>query len=148
MSRSRRGFTLLEMGIVLAILAVSAALVAPALSRLGQQKPAGTADGLLKLLCDARKIALERNETVTLRLDPASGHYRADTTGVGGSGTLGEGTLALGAQDALTTSAPRLVYVFQPTGAAMGDTVLVRGAGASALVGVDRWSGVAYAATR
>jgi hypothetical protein len=101
-----------------------------------------------KLLNDARKIAIERNETVTLRLDPISGRYRADTIGVGGSGELGEGAMTLGAQETLITDLPRLVYVFHPTGATFADSVLVRGAGSSALVTVDPWNGVAYAAAR
>jgi prepilin-type N-terminal cleavage/methylation domain-containing protein len=147
-SRPRRGFTLLEMGIVLAIMAVSAMLVVPAISRMGQGKPPGTGEDVVRLLNDARKIAIERNETVTLRLDPASGRYRADTAGVAGSGELGEGTLSLGAQETLVTDLPRLVYVFHPTGAAFADTVLVRGTGAAALVRVDPWNGVAYAAAR
>ena len=146
--RIRRGFTLLEMGIVLAIMAVSAMLVAPALSRMGQGKPPGVGDDVVKLLADARQIAIDRNETVTLRLDPVSGRYRADTVGVSGSGELGEGTMTLGAQEALVTDLPRLVYVFHPTGATLADTVLVRGAGAAALVWVDPWSGVASAAAR
>ncbi len=147
-TRARTGFTLLEMGIVLAIMAVSAMLVAPALTRMGQGKPPGTADGVLKLLSDARKVAIDRNETVTLRVDPTSGRYRADTVGITGSGELGEGTLTLGAQESLVTDLPRLVYVFHPTGSAFADTVLVRGAGASALVSVDPWNGVAYAQAR
>ncbi len=146
--RSRRGFTLLEMGIVLAIMAVSAMLVAPALSRMGQGKPPGVGDDVIKLLADARTIAIQRNETVTLRLDPTSGRYRADTVGVAGSGELGEGTMTLGAQETLVTDQPRLVYVFHPTGSAFADTVLVRGTGAAALVTVDPWNGVAYATAR
>jgi prepilin-type N-terminal cleavage/methylation domain-containing protein len=146
--RARRGFTLLEMGIVLAIMAVSAMLVAPALSRMGQGKPPAVGDDVMKLLTDARKIAIERNETVTLRLDPVSGRYRADTIGIAGSGELGEGTMVLGAQETLVTDLPRLVYVFHPTGSAFADSVLVRGAGVSALVYVDPWSGVAHAYAR
>jgi prepilin-type N-terminal cleavage/methylation domain-containing protein len=146
--RVRSGFTLLEMGIVLAIMAVSAILVAPAMSRMGEGKPPLVGDDVTKLLNDARKIAISRNETVTLRLDPTSGRYRADTVGVAGSGELGEGALVLGAQEILVTDSPRLVYVFYPTGAAFADTVLVRGAGSSALVSVDRWNGVAYASPR
>jgi prepilin-type N-terminal cleavage/methylation domain-containing protein len=146
--RIRRGFTLLEMSIVLAVMAISALLVAPALSRMGQGKPPGVGDDVVKLLADARQIAIDRNETVTLRLDPVSGRYRADTVGVSGSGELGEGTMTLGAQEALVTDLPRLVYVFHPTGATLADTVLVRGAGAAALVWVDPWSGVASAAAR
>ena len=146
--RARRGFTLLEMGIVLAIMAVSAMLVAPALSRMGQGKPPGVGDDVIKLLTDARTISIQRNETVTLRLDPTSGRYRADTVGVAGSGELGEGTMTLGAQETLVTDLPRLVYVFHPTGAAFADSVLVRGTGAAALVTVDPWNGVAYATAR
>jgi prepilin-type N-terminal cleavage/methylation domain-containing protein len=148
MTHTRRGFTLMEMGIVLAVMAVSAMLVAPALSRMGQGKPPGVGDDVIKLLGDARQIAIQRNETVTLRLDPASGRYRADTVGVSGSGELGEGTMTLGAQEVLVTDMPRLVFVFHPTGATRGDTVLVRGAGAAALVSVDAWNGVAYASPR
>jgi len=146
--RRRIGFTLLEMGIVLAIMAVSAMLVAPALARMGQGKPPGIGDAVIKLLGDARKIAIERNESVTLRLDPTSGRYRADTVGVAGSGELGEGTLALGAQETMITDLPRLVYVFHPTGSAFADTVLVRGPTTSVMVAVDPWNGVAHASAR
>lgn len=146
--RARRAFTLLEMAIVLAVMAVSAMLVAPALSRMGQGEPPAVGDDVIKLLADARQIAIDRNETVTLRLDPMSGRYRADTVGVSGSGELGEGAMTLGAQEALVTDLPRLVYVFHPTGAALADTVLVRGAGAAALVSVDLWNGVAHATSR
>lgn len=147
-TRARRGFTLLEMGIVLAIMAVSAMLVAPAFARMGQGKPPGVGDDIIKLLTDARRIAIQRNETVTLRLDPTSGRYRADTIGVSGSGELGEGTMIFDAQETLVTDSARLVYVFHPTGAAFADTVLVRGAGAAALVSVDAWSGMPYATRR
>ncbi|HEV8410425.1 MAG TPA: prepilin-type N-terminal cleavage/methylation domain-containing protein [Gemmatimonadaceae bacterium] len=146
--RGRGGFTLIEMAIVLAIMAVSAMLVAPALSRMGQGKPPAVGDDVIKLLTDARTIAISRNETVTLRLDPVSGRYRADTVGVSGSGELGEGAMTLGAQEVLVTDLPRLVYVFHPTGSTFADTVLVRGAGSSVLVSVDPWNGVAYAASR
>ncbi len=147
-ARGRAGFTLLEMAIVLAIMAVSAMLVAPALSRMGQGKPPAIGDDVIKLLNDARTIAITRNETVTLRLDPVSGRYRADTAGISGSGELGEGTMTLGAQETLVTDLPRLVYVFHPTGSAFADSVLVRGAGAARLVTVDPWNGMAYASSR
>lgn len=146
--RLRRGFTLLEMGIVMAVMAITAMLVAPAFARMGEGKPPAVGDDVIKLLSDARRIAIDRNETVTLRLDPVSGRYRADTVGVSGSGELGEGTMTLGTQEALVTDLPRLVYVFHPTGATLADTVLVRGAGAAALVSVDPWNGVPRALAR
>jgi len=141
--RARGGFTLWEMAIVLAVMAIAAVLVAPAITRLGESPPPRIADAVLALLRDARKAAIDRNATVTLRLDPVSGRYRADTTGVAGTGLLAEGTLALGATETLVTDRARLVYLFRPTGAAFADTVLVRGAGKTVLVSVDPWSGVA-----
>ena len=141
--RARRGFTLWEMAIVLAVMSVAAILVAPAITRLGEGPPPRTADSVLALLRDARRAAIAGNAMVTLRIDPVSGHYRADTTGVGGTGALAEGTLALGATETLETALPRLRYIFHPTGAALADSVLVRGFGEAVLVTVDPWSGVA-----
>jgi prepilin-type N-terminal cleavage/methylation domain-containing protein len=141
--RARRGFTLWEMAIVLAVMSVAAVLVAPAITRLGERPPARTADAVLGLLRDARRTAIERNVVLTVRLDPVSGHYRADTTGADGTGRLGEGTLALGATETLETALPRLRFIFRPTGAALADSLLVRGFGEAVLVTVDPWSGVA-----
>ena len=143
MPRNRGGFTLWEMAIVLAVMSVAAIMVAPALTRLGERPPARTADSVLALLRDARRAAIDRNTMVTVRLDPVSGHFRADTTGVNGTGPLVEGTLALGATETLETTLSRLRFIFRPSGAAIADTVLVRGFGAAVLVSVDQWSGVA-----
>lgn len=146
---ARRGFTLWEMAIVLAVMAVSAVLVAPAIARLGTEQERKPAAELLALLHDARKAAIERNTVVTLRLDPVSGHYRADSAGVGGTGLVAEGTLQLDATEVLTASTPRLTWTFRPTGAAMGDSVLVRAAYRSVVVVVvDLWSGEARADAR
>ena len=147
-SDDRLGFTLWEMAIVLAVMAVSAVLVAPAFSRLGTDLARQPAAELLALLHKARKAAVDGNSVVTLRLDPVSGHFRADTSGVNGNGVLAEGTLQLDATETLDTKLARLQFVFRPTGAAMGDTVLVRAADRSVLVAVDQWSGVARADAR
>lgn len=143
MPRARGGFTLWEMAIVLAVMSVAAILVAPAITRLGEAPPPRTGDVFLALLRDARKAAIERNAIVTLLLDPVSGHFRADSVGAGGAGLLAEGTLALGATETMETTLPRLRFVFRPTGAALGDSVLVRGIGETFLITVDPWSGVA-----
>ena len=55
MSRQRRGFTLIEMSIVLAVMAIAATLVAPALVGLGQQQARRSEDQLMALLRDSRK---------------------------------------------------------------------------------------------
>jgi len=123
-------------------------LVAPALSRFGTDTPPRSEDRLLTLLADARKAAITHGAQVTLRLDPISGAYRADTTTSVGTGILGEGVLDLAMEERLVTPLPRLTYIFRSTGAAFADTVLVRGTTSSVLVAVDPWSGVAYAAAR
>jgi prepilin-type N-terminal cleavage/methylation domain-containing protein len=146
--RTRRGFTLLEVGLVLAILAIATALAVPAAARLGADKPHTSADAILGLLHDARKEAIDRNVTCTLLLDPLTGRYQLDTTGLSGSGTRASGSIELGISATLTTDLPRLRYIFRPTGAAFADTVLVRGGGRTMLVSVDPWSGVAHADAR
>ena len=145
---SRVGFTLIEMAVVLAVMAIASMLVAPALSRFGTQAPPRSEDRLLTLLADARKSAIAHGAQVTLRLDPTSGAYRADTTTSRGTGILGEGVLDLAMEERLVTPLPRLTYMFKSTGAAFADTVLVRGTTSSVLVAVDPWSGVAYASAR
>jgi hypothetical protein len=45
----------------------------------------------------------------------------------------------------LVTDLPRLQYVFRPTGAAFGDTVIVRGGSLPLTIRIDPWSGVARA---
>ena len=139
----RCGFTLFEMAIVLAIMALGAALAVPALSRLGTGKAPEAAAGLLAILHDARKSAIDRNVTVSLRIDPLTGRYRADTTGVAGTGKFVEGTMLLDATETLVTEQARLRFFFRPTGAVFADSVLVRGLGTTVLVSVDPWSGLA-----
>lgn len=143
--RDRRGFTLMEMAIVLAIMAIASGLVVPALVDLGRTPQRRTADALLSLLTASRKLAIERSVTVRVMLDPRSGRYRVDTSGTAGAGPVTESQLDLLSAEPMITDLPRLNYIFHPTGSALGDTVRVRGADSSLVVHVDRWNGVAYA---
>ena len=138
----------MELAIVLAVMGVAATLVVPALGRLGQDKPRRTEDQFMALLHDARKSAIDHNALVTLRVDPLTGRYRADTSTALGSGLFVQGKLELGVEETLVTSLARLTYIFRPTGAVFGDSVIVRGSEATVMVGVDPWSGVAYARAR
>jgi len=85
---------------------------------------------------------------VALRIDPASGRYRVDTSGVSGTGLYVEGSLELGALESMESDRPRVQYIFRPTGATYGDTVIVRSANGSVLIAVDPWSGVATSYAR
>ena len=130
---------------VLLVMAIAATLAAPAFSRFGSEQPPGGADAMVGLLRDAHKAAIEYNAAVTLRLDPKTLNYQADTSGVNGFGTLASGRLDLGVTHTLVTDLPRLQYVFRPTGAAFADSVVVRGGMVPLVVRVDPWSGVARA---
>lgn len=150
MTRARRGFTLWEMSIVLAITALVAAVVVPAMvgPQFGNDPTPQVGDQIVAMLREARRTAIEYDQTLTVRLDPTSGMYQVDTTGASGTGMYAQGQLDLSAYESFVTDLPRLVYVFRPTGAAFGDSVGVRGANGAATVFVDPWSGMPYADPR
>lgn len=133
---------------VLLVMAVAATLAAPAFARLVDDRPAAPADMVVGLLHDARKVAIDDHATVTLRLDPKTLNYELDTSTAFGAGTMATGTLDLGLAATLVSDQPRLQYVFQPTGAAFADTVVVRTGAVPLVVRVDPWSGVARADSR
>jgi prepilin-type N-terminal cleavage/methylation domain-containing protein len=139
--RARPGFTLWEMSIVLAISAVAALLVVPAWTNLGENKPPEAGSAVTQLLRDARRVAIGQRLVVAVRVDPATGLYRVDTTGVAGTGLLAEGSLEIGALESLETDLSRLTYVFRPSGAAWGDSVVIRGSEQTLVVHVNPWSG-------
>lgn len=143
--RARGGYTLWELTMVLLVLAIAATLAVPAFTDFGRDPQPTGADAMLGLLKDARKAAIDFNANVTLRLDPATLRYEADTSTVSGYGVLAAGTLDLGLSRTLVTDLPRLQYVFRPTGAAFGDTVIVRGGPLPSTIRIDPWSGVARA---
>jgi prepilin-type N-terminal cleavage/methylation domain-containing protein len=143
--RARRGYTLWELTMVLLVLAIAATLAVPAFSDLGRDPAPTGADAMLGLLKDARKAAIDFNANVTLRLDPETLRYELDTSSVKGYGVLAAGTLDIGMSRTLVTDLPRLQYVFRPTGAAFGDTVVVRGGPQPLTIRIDPWSGVAHA---
>jgi Tfp pilus assembly protein FimT len=146
--RPRGGFTLWETALVLAVLVVTLVLAAPAMVSFGSDKVPTDADALLALLRDARRNAIKHSALVAVRLDPESGRYRVDTTGVKGMGLMADGRLELGGATVLVSDQPRLQFLFQPNGASFSDSVGVRGPNGTVMVFVDPWSGVAHADAR
>ena len=144
----RRGFTLWETALVLAVLAVTLVLAAPTVGDFGTRARQADADALLALLRDARREAVQTGTVVAVWLDPVSARYRMDTTGVTGKGTYLAGTLELGGATVLVTDLARVQFLFQPTGAAFADSVGVRGPTGMAMVQVNPWDGVAHADAR
>jgi Tfp pilus assembly protein FimT len=133
---------------VLLVLAIAGTLAVPAFARFGAEQPTRGADGMLGLLRDARKASLEYNATVTLRLDPKTLKFQADTATAAGTGVLAVGVVDMGLTETLVSDQARLLYIFRPTGAAFADTVVVHGGETPLVVRVDPWSGVAHADQR
>jgi prepilin-type N-terminal cleavage/methylation domain-containing protein len=144
----RRGFTLVEMTIVLLILTIASAVVVPAMIAFGRDRVPQGSDLIIQLLRESRSLAIRQAATVTVVLDPETGHFRVDSVSAMGAGRVVEDTLELGAVEYLETDLPRLRYVFVPSGAAFADTVTVRGGDSTRIIIVDPWSGRAYAPAR
>lgn len=145
---TRRGFTLWEMTIVLAIMAIAGTIALPAFVNFGADQPAAPSDKLLALLHDARQLAIARGAMVTLRIDPLTFRYQTDTSTAAGTGVFATGKLDLAASQTLVTDQPRLQFIFTSTGAAFADSAQVHGGDHPMWVGVDPWSGVARAEPR
>jgi Tfp pilus assembly protein FimT len=146
--RVRRGFTLWEITIVFALVALGAALVIPSWVDFGENPSAAPGDAVVALLRDARKLAIEQSQTVAVRIDPSTLYFRVDTTGANGTGLYADGTIEMSTYETLETDRRRLSYYFRPTGAALGDTVAVRGGAYAVTVAVDPWSGYAIVHAR
>ena len=145
----RRGFTLVEMIVVLIVIAVTAGLIAPAMMRMAGVSTDDTdAAPLSALLRSARRTALEEGTVVTVILDPKEARYRADTSGPRGAGLLGEGELTFESGVALESDSLRVRFTFRPDGSVFGDTVTVQGRWTSSRVSVDRWTGAIHVDAR
>ena len=137
-----RGFTLIEMIVVLLVIAVTAGLTAPAMMRMaGVTTDDGETAPLAALLRSARRQALEGGTVVALIVDPKDARYRADTTGPRGSGLLSEGELTLDPGVTLESDSLRVRFTFRPDGSVFGDTLTVHGRWASSRISIDRWTG-------
>jgi prepilin-type N-terminal cleavage/methylation domain-containing protein len=117
----RRGFTLIEMLVVLAIMGLAAVMVVPALTRQFRAE-----SSFQTVLASARDQAAARGEVIYLRIDP-SGQWHTE----GGGSTL-EGDVTRGRIAPLATAAVTLIV--SPTGSCAFD---VRSAGAAHFIPLD-----------
>lgn len=140
----RAGFTLTETLVVLVLLGIAAAAVAPDLRALLRPGSGAAARELAEVYRDARGMAASRGTAVFVTVDPATGAWR---TFVGATGSP-EAAAASGnlLADRPGTRLPTAgggpaVVAFAPDGTARGPDLRVRAGGRTLEVTVDPWTG-------
>lgn len=143
-ARGRRGFTLLEVIVVVALLGVVAGVTLPALAGSPEATARGTVvAGLLSLLEQTRRIALERGTRSQLHLDPATGSYVVTVGGGRTCASAAEGRLQVPSGTTIHGPDGGYVGVFGPTGIAVAESLAVTAGGQTDVILVDPWTGVA-----
>jgi type II secretory pathway pseudopilin PulG len=151
MLQPRRGHTLWEMLLVLALLGTVTAIVAPSLglrAPLREQGVTAATKELMAVLAEARLTALERGTSIDVVIDPATARVWTFSVDRGERRLIATGMLRLAPGAMLEGEAPRVRVTFDAAGTASGGPVIVRGIEGARQVGVDPWSGVADAAAR
>jgi general secretion pathway protein H len=140
--RVRRGFTLVEVIVVLAILAVAAAVSVPALRALTADEPEiETATRRFEALFKvARDSALRAGTPVTVVIDSASGRVWLTARGVAADPAEGL-ELELPAGVRLQLGVARARFRFTPGGGALADSVVLRTSMETRLLTLNPWSG-------
>ncbi|HEY0036026.1 MAG TPA: GspH/FimT family pseudopilin [Longimicrobium sp.] len=137
----RRGFTLVEVVVVLVVLGIAAAAVAPAfLARTPQDDAAAAAAEVIQVLATARRAAVERGEPVTVTLETRSGAYLV-RSGPAAADSVATGRVVIPAGVALVNVPGRAVSEFDPLGGARPATLRIVGTGTVMMIEVDRWTG-------
>jgi prepilin-type N-terminal cleavage/methylation domain-containing protein len=139
----RRGFTLIELVVVIALMAVIVGVSAPALASLDHRSADSSAvDVVTALLRRSRVTAIDRALAVDLTIDPATARYwiyPPETTGV----------LDVRAGTQFVAGAPRVHYRFLPDGEVNADgRLFVQQGQMSVPVLIEAWTGEVPSASR
>ena len=129
-----RGFTLVELLVVLAILAVAFAIVTPSVTRaVGATGPASVAEDLAVALREARAGSIVSTTPVRFTLDPATRHWKAGAREGGWPDSV-----AVQMQPAPQGGD---AIVFYPDGSASGGRLLIGGGPSRRILHVDWLTG-------
>jgi len=135
MTRTRPGFTLVEVIVVLLLLSLMAAVAAPAFSAVMHRRAIDDATSTVtRVLARARAQALARGAGMTLVIDPARARVwqqRPDTTFV----------LQLPGECAMSAEAPRVKIAFRADGTAAGDMLTVTCGAEAVAISTDALNG-------
>lgn len=123
-SQARRAFTLIEIVVTLAIIALMAAVAAPALMNLATPDASDGLAPLRTLLMSAKRRSELDASDVEVYVVPATGRYRVEERLAGKEPVIDEGTIALKNARA-RGPADRFHILFRATGIGIGDTLAV-----------------------
>lgn len=140
----RRGFTLAEILVVIVVIGIVSAAVAPALARGARPHPAdAAAEEVRALLAGGRRAAVRGGVPVAVELDTRTGRYRvaADLPEGPPGKPVAEGALRLPAGVTVDPPAGTRRFTFGVLGAGQGAPVVVRSGGRTAAVEIDPWTG-------
>lgn len=138
----RRGFTLIEIVVVLGILAISAAVVAPAFGvAVRRDTSDDVAATMVSLLALGRRTAIAKATTVGVSVDVRNGRVSLARIEDDSAIVVVDTVVSLPRGVTLSAQAPHAHWTFRLDGSATGDTLLVDGGG-DARIWVDAITGM------
>lgn len=137
---SARGFTLVEVVVVILLMGIVGALAVPSLPGLGRGAPEETTRAVMGVLRGARRTAVESGRSVRVILDPSGARYWVETDFGDDRWSRSAGVIPVSPGVSLKSSEPRPEYTFTPSGPGYGDTLFIHGP-TPAVVTVDIWTG-------
>lgn len=142
-NRPRRGFTLVELMVVMVLIAIVGAVVVPAFLKSAVVDPLNQATmPLVQLLKFGKQAAAKTGTMVRVVIDPATAGYVVTSAQI--DTVLAAGYLELPVSTRIIADSLRANFLFDPTGIMIGDSLLVSSNAGMAVVRVNRWTGAVH----